>query len=126
MAPARFISRLGCVCAGDLNIAALEQTFSEIMRRHEGLRTVFPAVNQQPIQVIQSPTTFKLPLVDLRELDDDEREQEAARLAQAQTVRQFDLTTGPLARMNLLRLSPREHILIARCTTSSATGSRSK
>ena len=102
---------LGVRLRGELNTAALEQTLSEIMRRHENLRTVFAAVNQQSVQVIQPPVTFTLPLVDLSGID--EREQQAARLAQAQAVRQFDLTKGPLARMNLLRMGPRKHILIA-------------
>ncbi len=50
---------------GSLNVAALEQTFSEIVRRHEILRTLFLAVNTEPVQLIQPPPRFKLPLVDL-------------------------------------------------------------
>ncbi len=104
---------LGVRLGGELNTAALEQTLSEIMRRHESLRTVFTAVNQQPVQIIKPPITFRLPLIDLNGLREEERERQAARLAQAQTVQQFDLATGPLARIALLRMSPREHILIA-------------
>jgi amino acid adenylation domain-containing protein len=99
---------------GPLNVAALEQTFSEIIRRHEILRTVFRAVNTEPVQSIQPPSRFKLPLVDLSVLTLDRGDQEAARLAQEETVRPFDLGKGPLARPTLLRLSDREHIVI--CT----------
>ncbi len=37
---------------GSLNLAALEETFNEIVRRHEALRTTFVTVQGQPIQVI--------------------------------------------------------------------------
>src|SRR5688572_31067884 len=36
------------------NERAIEQTFGEIIRRHESLRTIFPAVDDRPIQVIRS------------------------------------------------------------------------
>jgi len=96
---------------GSLNVAALEQTFSEIMRRHEGLRAVFPAVNGEPRQVIQPPRRFQLPLTDLSHLPAAEREVQAARLAQEETLRKFDLERGPLVRPTLLKLSEQEHIL---------------
>ena len=99
---------------GPLNVTALEQTFSEIIRRHEILRTVFRAVNTQPVQVVQPPSEFKLPLMDLSLLDGEEREREAARVAQEETLRGFDLAKGPLLRPTLLRLSAAEHIAI--CT----------
>jgi amino acid adenylation domain-containing protein len=97
---------------GSLNVAALEQTFSEIIRRHEVLRTLFPAVNTQPVQLIQSPPKFKVPLVDLSLLTLEQRERQAARLAQEETLRRFDLEKGPLLRPTVLRLSPEEHIVI--------------
>src|SRR5215213_7701127 len=105
---------LGVRLKGELKVAALEQTFSEIMRRHEGLRTIFPALDDRPVQIIQSPPRFKLPLVDLSLLPDEEREPEAARLAQEETLRCFDLTSGPLVRSGLLRMGAQHHILI--CT----------
>jgi amino acid adenylation domain-containing protein len=105
---------LGVRFRGPLNIPALEQTFSEIMRRHESLRTVFPAINTQPVQVIRPPSRFHVPIVDLSAQALEEREQQAARLAQEETLRAFDLAEGPLARPTLLRLSDDEHIVI--CT----------
>src|SRR5688572_5497881 len=99
---------------GFLNVAALEQTFGEIMRRHEGLRAVFVEVNGAPRQVIQPPRPFQLTLTDLSALGAAEPEAQAARLAQEETVRKFELERGPLARPTLLKLSEQEHIVI--CT----------
>jgi amino acid adenylation domain-containing protein len=101
---------------GLLNVTTLEQTFSEIIRRHETLRTSFRGVNTQPVQLIQPPPRFKLPLVDLSLLPREKGEREAARLAQEEVLRGFDLEKGPLVRPTLLRLSPDEHIVI--CTMS--------
>ena len=105
---------MGVRFKGALSKAALEQTFGEIVRRHEILRTVFPAVNDQPMQVIQPPSRFQLNLVDLSRLPANYREQRAAELAQQDAVRRFDLAYGPLMRLMLLQMDEDDHILI--CT----------
>ena len=117
---AAFNIALGVKLKGQLNVAAVEQTFGEIIRRHEGLRTVFPAVNDQPVQIIQPPTQFHLPVADLSRLSEAEREHEANRIAQQETLRPFDLGVGPLVRPTLLRLSEEEHIII--CTMHHIVG----
>jgi hypothetical protein len=52
--------------------------------------------------------------VDLSLLPDEEREPQAARLAREETLRTFDLTSGPLVRPALLRMGAQHHIVI--CT----------
>jgi len=111
---------LGVRLKGKLNIAALEQTLGEIMRRHEGLRTIFPARDDRPVQIIQPPAKFDLPLVDLSQFTEDERESQAIRLAQEETLRVFDLAHGPLVRPTLLRMDDAHHILI--CTMQHIIG----
>ncbi len=51
---------------GNLNLLALEQSLSELIRRHEILRTTFPMVEGQPIQRIAPPSPVSLPLEDLQ------------------------------------------------------------
>ncbi len=99
---------------GELNLTALAQTFGEIVRRHEVLRTVFVSGDGEPLQVISDATDVELPLVDLSHLSADERETEARRLANQEAQRPFDLSIGPLFRVQVLRLSATEHILL--CT----------
>jgi amino acid adenylation domain-containing protein len=111
---ASFHIPLGVRLKGTLNYPALEQTFGEIIRRHESLRTVFPAEYDRPVQVIQPPTRFHLPLVDLSSLGNEAREREASRLAQQQALRRFDIAKGPLVRPALMRLAEQDHIII--CT----------
>ena len=52
---------------GDLNVAALEQSFNEIVRRHEVLRTVFKSEDGNPVQVVLPALAIKIPIFDLRD-----------------------------------------------------------
>src|SRR5258705_13617520 len=60
---------------GKLNLKALEQSFSEIVRRHETLRTTFQAVNGEPMQFIAPAREVTFPVTDLRSLSPAERAQ---------------------------------------------------
>jgi amino acid adenylation domain-containing protein/FkbM family methyltransferase len=97
---------------GQLNVAALEKTLNEIVRRHEVLRTSFATVDGQPVQVIADPEQLSLPIEDLASLTEEEREAEAQRLAGQEAQRIFDLSSGPLVRARLLRLAKTEHVVL--------------
>ena len=94
---------------GELNVAAMESTYNEIVRRHEVLRTTFTAVDDQPVQVINPHRWRPLPLVDLTVLDPAQRQVQAALLIAEDAGTPFDLSTGPLLRPYLIRLRPDEH-----------------
>lgn len=97
---------------GNLNVAFLEESLREVVRRHEVLRTTFPAVNGKPTQVIATDVSLTLPIIDLRQVPDEKREAEALLLATKEAHQPFDLANGPILRVLLLRLSDREHLLI--------------
>ena len=97
---------------GSLNVAALERSFNEILRRHASLRTNFVAMDGQPVQVIIPAMTLPLPLIDLRRIPDSEKEARTLRLATEEAQRPFDLSCGPLLRVMLLRLGAEEHVLL--------------
>ena len=103
-----FAVRLG----GALSVEALTQALSEIMRRHETLRTVFVTVEHQPVQRVQPAAPISLDLIDLGGRPSVDAETEAVRLASELAARPFDLERGPLFRATLLRLGAREHILL--------------
>jgi amino acid adenylation domain-containing protein len=88
---------------GRLNVAALEQTFDEIVRRHENLRTSFPIKEGEPVQLIAPPSRLSIQSVDLSRLHESVREDASRRVAAASFARPFDLQTGPLARVVLIR-----------------------
>jgi myxalamid-type polyketide synthase MxaB len=96
---------------GGLDVLVLRRVFAEIVRRHESLRTTFSAVDGQPVQKIASWSRPAVPMVDLRELAEPEREAETGRLLRAEAHRPFDLREGPLLRVRLLRLGDEEHVV---------------
>ena len=96
-------------CTGDLNVSALERSLGDMVRRHEILRTTFPAVNGQPVQVIAPELDLPLSVVDLQALPVTEREAAVQRLSAEEAQRPFDLARGPLVRVILLRVSGEDH-----------------
>ncbi len=98
--------------SGPLDAAVLERCFTEIVRRHESLRTVFRDTGDGAVQVVAPPADFPLPVCDLSRLPADRRDAEALRVAGGEAGRPVDLEAGPLVRIRLLRLAPREHVLL--------------
>jgi non-ribosomal peptide synthetase component F len=98
--------------SGGLNVAALERTLSEIIRRHEVLRTTFAVRDGEPVQVIHEAAPLSLEALDLSGLDEAEREAEVARIAQEESRRPFDLAAGPLLRAGLLRVDDENHVVL--------------
>jgi acyl carrier protein len=97
---------------GKLDIEALERGVNEICRRHEVLRTVYPMVNGQPVQVIEPAQPLQIPITDLTTtVSDEAREGEALRLTMEEARRPFDLSRGPVIRVGLLRLGSEDHII---------------
>ncbi|QLE53350.1 amino acid adenylation domain-containing protein (plasmid) [Nostoc sp. C057] len=97
---------------GSLNLAALEQTFNEIVQRHEALRTTIVVQTGQPVQVINSTLTIPLPIIDLRQLPQAEREIQAQRLTTQEAQRPFNLSTDSLLQVKLLWLDETQYILL--------------
>ena len=97
---------------GRLEVRALAWGVAEVVRRHEVLRTRYPAVDGRPRAVIDPPRPPSLPLVDLSGLDPERRRAEARRLVDEASRRPFDLARGPLLRALLLRVSAEEHVLL--------------
>jgi amino acid adenylation domain-containing protein len=98
--------------AGELDVAAFEQTLREVVRRHEVLRTAYASVDGQPVQVIKEEADLSLPVLDLSEMPEEARQIEARRAAREESLQPFDLATGPMLRARLLKLSQDEHVVL--------------
>ncbi|NVJ08296.1 non-ribosomal peptide synthase/polyketide synthase, partial [Myxococcus sp. AM001] len=99
--------------SGTLDGAALQRAVDEMVRRHESLRTTFQTEDGAPRQVIHPPHAVTVDAVDLSGIQDQaRREAEALKRVTADARRPFDLTTGPLLRVTLLKLEPAEHVLL--------------
>src|ERR1700681_2567127 len=51
---------------GSLDVELLNQALSEIVGRHDSLRTVFPSINGKPVQQVGNEIPSHLPVQDLR------------------------------------------------------------
>jgi amino acid adenylation domain-containing protein len=100
-------------CVGRLDPAALAGSLSEILRRHEGLRTRFVLSGRQPLQIPLPPAELAavplVPCIDLSALPATAQEGEVSRRTAAEAARPFDLGRGPLLRAVLLRHGPESH-----------------
>ncbi len=97
---------------GALNFLALQQTFNEIVRRHEALRTNLGLVAGEPVQHIADVFHLPIYVFDLRNLPEDSRQAEANRLTAKEAQHSFNLSTDLLLRVTLLRLDDAEYLLM--------------
>ncbi|WP_149551252.1 non-ribosomal peptide synthetase [Streptomyces marokkonensis] len=93
--------------SGPLDTAALRAALDDVVERHEVLRTVYPAVEGEPHQVV-------LPLPDVKVWDEPVTTTEAELPAELAAVfgRPFHLETEPPVRARLFRLGDQEHVLM--------------
>ena len=99
---------------GRLEPEVIERSFTEIIRRHESLRTTFelsPTTGAAE-QVVHYSRPFQLEIVDLGDTLESERLGRARQLANREARRPFDLNHGPLLRASLLTFSVDDHVLL--------------
>ena len=99
---------------GPLNVTALQLNLSEIISRHEALRTRFNLLDGSPVQTVAPAEPLALPVIDLCHLPESEREAKADQLAREEAMCPFDLTRDLLLRAKLLRLGAEHYTFL--CT----------
>ena len=95
---------------GPLVVSVLQQSLTEIVRRHEVLRTTFKMGKSAPVQHIVNPSPVSLPLLDISNLEHQQRETELLQLANQEANAPFNLSVGPLLRVKLVRLAQDQHV----------------
>jgi amino acid adenylation domain-containing protein len=98
---------------GPLDIDALTRAVTAVVARHEVLRSRIVLQDGTPVQIIDPPRPVTIPVADLTALDPPARSDAIAEAARQITAARFDLTTGPLLQLRLLRLAAAEHLLLA-------------
>ncbi|GLZ28595.1 hypothetical protein Lesp02_07850 [Lentzea sp. NBRC 105346] len=96
-----YVTPLAVRLIGDLNVVLLSWAMTALVARHESLRTTFRTIDGRGVQVVHPPAPVVVPVVsgDVEEI--------LAREANTP----FDLTTGPLLRPLLIKVSDSEHVL---------------
>lgn len=95
-----------------LNVSALQQALSELVRRHELLRTSYPSRSGIPVQLIAETSDLKLHTIDLTHLPHPERESRSQQIVDQAARRPFDLEKETPFRSTLFRLEEHDHILL--------------
>lgn len=107
----------GIRLSGELDTACLRDALNALVRRHRSLRTMFPVVDDQPVQRVLKAVDIALPIVDLFEPGWETPEALVAResrlleISHAHIAQPFDLEAAPPIRFCLLRLAPDVHVL---------------
>ncbi len=96
--------------SGPINLAALEKSANEILRRHTILRARIVVREDQPVQIISPLQPLSIEVVDRQNVPPTVWDAEVQRLTLVEARTRFDLAAGPLLRMRLIRFSPTEHV----------------
>ena len=97
---------------GMLDAEVLKRALNIIIQRHEALRTTFSMQQGEPVQLIAPSLTLPLPVIDLCDLTDAEREAEVQRLVTKEARQSFDPEKGPLLCVKLLHLKKQEYVFL--------------
>ncbi|HEX4962827.1 MAG TPA: condensation domain-containing protein, partial [Thermoanaerobaculia bacterium] len=97
---------------GRLHVSALVRSLEEIARRHESLRTTFHEQQGEAVQRVHPPQPLNLPLVDLRGLSAERREELLLRLTAEEAHLPFALERSPLWRVILVRVGEEDHAVL--------------
>nr|WP_062334432.1 non-ribosomal peptide synthetase [Herbidospora sakaeratensis] len=91
---------------GPLDPAALEKAVTALARRHETLRTRFPAVDGRPVLVVEPAEPVEVEWLRASSAE------EAEALVAARTNRPFDLVGDLPFRVSVVGLGPESHVLV--------------
>ena len=98
---------------GELNVEALRESFARLVERHESLRTRIRVDEVgEGYQEIVADFALEFPLLDISRLTEESRDEIARELSRQGSGRGFDLSTGPLIRVMLLKLGEDCHHLL--------------
>jgi amino acid adenylation domain-containing protein len=98
---------------GRLDVQAMERSLDVILARHESLRTRFVCDEAgKPFQEVLPPSPLSLRRVRVEAADRADKEEHARKLLGAALAERFELSRGPLLRVQLLELEPDEHLFV--------------
>lgn len=97
---------------GEVNVQALAKSVNYIATRHEILRTSYSVINGEPRQIVRNDHRIELKRLDVGAVPSEEQGETIRALLHDEMRRPFDLETGPLLRVQLVRHSAVEHQIL--------------
>jgi non-ribosomal peptide synthetase component F/thioesterase domain-containing protein len=97
---------------GPLDQLVLKRALNEVVARHEALRTTLESERGQLRQLIAPTLVLDLPAFDASDFPGVSFAGLPGHLMREETKRPLDVRAGPLVRGRLVRLAPREYVLV--------------
>lgn len=107
---------------GKLDFELFGRSLTEVLARHEALRTTVEMQGKTPVQVVNPVTPVPVPVVDFAGLDVDERSRQVREFCDAEVIRPFPLDEPQRMRVTLLRLAPDVHVAVVTTHHASSDG----
>ena len=96
---------------GALDVDALRRALTEVVARHEALRTTFDSIDGVPHQIVREPMEMDLPISDLTDLETADAVARAVDIVTTDSRQPYDLADGPLIRPRLIHIAEDDHRL---------------
>ncbi|HEU0300076.1 MAG TPA: amino acid adenylation domain-containing protein [Longimicrobium sp.] len=104
---------VGLLVPADVDVPALQRALTEVVRRHETLRTAYRmGADGQLVQVVQQAAPVPVEVIDVRHRVGEPFTRSVNELVAEEGARPFDLERGPAIRITLLRVSDAEHAMV--------------
>ncbi|MGA9883687.1 MAG: amino acid adenylation domain-containing protein [Candidatus Acidiferrales bacterium] len=97
---------------GELNVDVLEHAVNVVVERHEVLRSTIETQGNEPVVVVHDSWPLRIKRIDLSDLPAVRRQTEVDRLLVDEPREPYHLESRPGIRVTLIRLAPKEHVLI--------------
>ncbi|MFC1439472.1 amino acid adenylation domain-containing protein [Streptacidiphilus sp. N1-10] len=108
-----YVGQIPLLVEGELEAGRLRAAFQSLLDRHAALRAGFTVRSGgDPVQIIAGSVPIPWAEHDLSDLDDDLRQARIHELLAADRATRFDVARPPLVRVTLVRLAPRQHVLL--------------
>ncbi|OZV77378.1 non-ribosomal peptide synthetase [Micromonospora echinospora] len=97
---------------GELDLPLLGRVLTEVVQRHEVLRSTVDLRSGVPVQIVHPVTEVPIPVVDLSHLGAEQQREELRRRLKEEIVRPFDAAEPLRLRASLVRLAPDVHVAL--------------
>lgn len=95
---------------GELDVDALKRAIAEVVTRHEALRSTFS--EDGTTVVVRSSMPLELRVHDLSGLSSADGAAQLTEILEEDGRRVFNLSEGPLVSFQLIKMSPKQHLLV--------------
>lgn len=97
---------------GKLDEGCFAKAINMVAKRQESLRTIFAEEEGRPVRRILETSVFTMEIDDLSQMEESAQREHANKIINEKAWEPFDLETGPLWKVRLIRLGSEEQIIM--------------